>query len=1193
MEEEIKLFIPRLNERSLTDENIIEEKLKKFEELDERRLMVLLNHEFFAGRDRVTDYLRRASDDEHQSSTEPIRKRLYKFLAGYVGRQHRNLVDHVKYIFEQMVSLTWKEKGTMKQHAIRPLSIIIEAYEEEFLLANEVLNPELLHNKFADLVRSQNKCHIFIAECWYLLAVIQSKFPHKISPKTKKGVQEETLRVLKKYVSEEKYLNAIAQLNRSFAKSLRENYLEEEMLEDLFKHVLVLIPATKSTYAVHLSALELLSERKQLFHRLIMASAIRLFGTLKEGSNHKNKDYKIKCVEVLIEVVEEIAKAIFLHREQHQTVFYSIMKQVSDDFYSYDYKPKGESGLERKGLNLLTVVRLLSILGPLYYDYEGRRKYRRLFDSIIKKCARMIKKEARSEPSRKGAEIVEVLYAQKTLYSFILSLANMIEYLDEVDYLVAGLLEEIFIAAVKESAFFLPKYLPELWLAMIQLIKSLHSKGPIFGKWCKKVISESLKECLDSKKLSVSDDNEYLEMIAKAALLWRSLLVHNSWNTGAQNEFTELLLANVHYLVLNLNCGYRGRGEGEEEGFEVAQEEEIVQIFYLTDERMEVVKVEDYQYLSSLSLLFHEVLDCIDPVLYNRQLPSFYPQVLDRIRLYPKCLPLLRTLRSLNEYILKNSYFRSQPSAQAEYSRELVDKMAKFFHFTVQKVYKFQEQYFYELIKVLLSFGEEVYCSADYRILKSHLPKLLVKALDMGQEIVSLANAALRCTERLFAAERPMARNYLLPVISSLEQYLNLATSEREEFKSQLFLFEQALSRKELSNAVLAFLGSLGGLSHSLVDSSNKDHISWDYDCHLKMEVEILKEAFWVNLVRVLDRVCWLCVNGKEEVKIVACELLHAQVCYVVEEIVSNKMEKENTSAFLDRTLPTVLAIAGNTSHPSQQLVHSLLIQLIHFFANTKQPASPDVQVILKHLLALYNKSEDMAFIASKCLSEFVRWHIKQQPVKNGDVPVLKALINNIWSLVGNRHAREGLINFLVKLLRIIHREDAIMRYYALEFGSLLVSLARYHARLQPDFIYLIEKYTACVKRYIKFLIIPEGGRRYKKTPTVHVFLDELYRNGFFSIYEQQREASFLLWIRLLRDNSAQLGYSEAEFLKARALKEKKYLFGNSFALEFKAGEEAELGKESWRLIGLGEAWLRMLEQRIFLESSLIQFLDL
>lgn len=35
---------------------------------------------------------------------------------------------------------------------------------------------------------------------------------------------------------------------------------------------------------------------------------------------------------------------------------------------------------------------------------------------------------------------MEVLYAQKTLYSFILSLAYMIEHLDDIDYMVANLL---------------------------------------------------------------------------------------------------------------------------------------------------------------------------------------------------------------------------------------------------------------------------------------------------------------------------------------------------------------------------------------------------------------------------------------------------------------------------------------------------------------------------------------------------------------------------------------------------------------------------------------------------------------------------------------------------------------------------------------------------------------------------------
>ena len=59
-----------------------------------------------------------------------------------------------------------------------------------------------------------------------------------------------------------------------------------------------------------------------------------------------------------------------------------------------------------------------------------------------------------------------------------------------------------------------------------------------------------------------------------------------------------------------------------------------------------------------------------------------------------------------------------------------------------------------------------------------------------------------------------------------------------------------------------------------------------------------------------------------------------------------------------------------------------------------------------------------MGYIASKALSEFIRWHIKQQIVKGGDVPVLKVLMSSIWALVGNKHAKEGIINFLIKLLK-------------------------------------------------------------------------------------------------------------------------------------------------------------------------------
>ena len=156
---------------------------------------------------------------------------------------------------------------------------------------------------------------------------------------------------------------------------------------------------------------------------------------------------------------------------------------------------------------------------------------------------------------------------------------------------------------------------------------------------------------------------------------------------------------------------------------------------------------------------------------------------------------------------------------------------------------------------------------------------------------------------------------------------------------------------------MLSFLGALGGSCHLLVDNKNHDHIAWDFDCHLTVEVNILNDNYSLNLTRILSRACWLAINGGDEVKIVGCEFIHAVITYVIEEVFETRIKKDTLAVFLDKVLPIVLTIAGNTSHPSQQLIHTLLIQLIHFFANTKEPNSPDIQVILKHLLSLYNKS--------------------------------------------------------------------------------------------------------------------------------------------------------------------------------------------------------------------------------------------
>ena len=161
-------------------------------------------------------------------------------------------------------------------------------------------------------------------------------------------------------------------------------------------------------------------------------------------------------------------------------------------------------------------------------------------------------------------EIKYVLYSQKELKSFIAALAQLIEQLGDIDSDSAYQLEVVFIQAVKESKYFLYKYQNDLWESMVQLIMSIQLKGSIFSMWAKKVVAESLKECLDSNKLNIGSDVEYIKMVHKAAHLWKSVLGQPSWRTGALNEFSQYLMANYEFLILNLDCGYRVKNEGED-----------------------------------------------------------------------------------------------------------------------------------------------------------------------------------------------------------------------------------------------------------------------------------------------------------------------------------------------------------------------------------------------------------------------------------------------------------------------------------------------------------------------------------------------------------------------------------------------------------------------------------------------------
>ena len=129
-----------------------------------------------------------------------------------------------------------------------------------------MVNPVKLHNDIKTLLQqTQKKVHGVIGECWYFLSVIQNKFPSHISPAEKKEVQRVSFLELKAYVAKDSNLNTMAALLKALGKSLKENYLDDTTLAELYKYVSTLSIPLKATFAVPVAALEVLESRMELF----------------------------------------------------------------------------------------------------------------------------------------------------------------------------------------------------------------------------------------------------------------------------------------------------------------------------------------------------------------------------------------------------------------------------------------------------------------------------------------------------------------------------------------------------------------------------------------------------------------------------------------------------------------------------------------------------------------------------------------------------------------------------------------------------------------------------------------------------------------------------------------------------------------------------------------------------------------
>ena len=205
-------------------------------------------------------------------------------------------------------------------------------------------------------------------------------------------------------------------------------------------------------------------------------------------------------------------------------------------------------------------------------------------------------------------------------------------------------------------------------------------------------------------------------------------------------------------------------------------------------------------------------------------------------------------------------------------------------------------------------------------------------AFQLGKGILSLANVALGCVQRIVAHDSPIApesrERVLVTVLPLLDSYLqtrdsnvptpissqltrfqrkrsvNLSSAKVEKIKLQHALASSESELVKFQRRVLLFLGDIEpGLCTRMVhreqqegQSAERPLVLWDLDSNCNIALQLLSTVGVrpiIKLDTIIARVCILAVGSSDRrTKVAACELLHALVLYIIGIQYQDKMTK-------------------------------------------------------------------------------------------------------------------------------------------------------------------------------------------------------------------------------------------------------------------------------------------------------------
>ncbi|XP_066926586.1 DNA-dependent protein kinase catalytic subunit-like [Clytia hemisphaerica] len=452
-------------------------------------------------------------------------------------------------------------------------------------------------------------------------------------------------------------------------------------------------------------------------------------------------------------------------------------------------------------------------------------------------------------------------------------------------------------------------------------------------------------------------------------------------------------------------------------------------------------------------------------------LSSRYPLVSGFYKLLQTTCQIIEKIKPVQREELENT----PSSVQVDQERIIT-----FLRAFMKEILSSAQQYKDDLLVSCLQFLISVPYSVVQRSLKSYA-SIFKLTFELGLTQFELADVALSTLEKWYK-ESCSDRNHtqdmndlLSEILPSLDDYLRseLNSNEpNEDFsisKASMTRSEKKVKRvpirylkalikankqslqsplEKLKLRILRFIGSLGGISSTALaqtteDASLQNTIAWNNEELLSFQLPFPDMKAAIYLDSFLPRVVELAQTSvNRQTKVVACELLHALVLFMIGKSVHDPIQHKkqvSMEALYKRVFPAILKLACGSEQVAEQLFSPLVFQIIHWMSGNTKYESPETVVLLNTLLDGVANEDDCSLrdFSAKCIKEFFQWSIKhlspKQLEKNPANP--KSLFKRLSSLAlhPSPFKRLGAAICFNNIYSIFREEDTLVSKFTLE----------------------------------------------------------------------------------------------------------------------------------------------------------------